>query len=167
MDEQLAIYVENMEWQIGKMVDGIQELRDAQMTWTPPGIHNSISWLIGHFAGVLWECYGFASGARVHANLLQLGIPAGWLRNLAFDENAPLPGVSGSERAAYLQEAWATLKSYLVKCHPDWEGVQVVRPPGEVKSMWWMLHHCLIDGGYHTGQASYLKMLLSAGEGPC
>ena len=163
MDKQLDIYIENMEWQISKMVDGIQELTDEQMTWTPAGINNAISWLIGHFAGVLWECYGLASGAKIDANLLDSGIPEGWLQNLTFDENAPLPGISGSERAAHLQEAWATLKGYLVEHDPAWQSVQVARPPDQLKSMWWMLHHCLIDAGYHTGQASYLKMLLLAG----
>ena len=162
MDKQLDTYIENMEWQIAKMLDGIQDLSDEQMTWTPPGINNSISWLTGHFAGVLWECYGLASGARIGANLLDAGIPEGWLRNLTFDQNAPLPGVSASERAAYLWEAWAPLKAYLVEHDPAWQSVQVVRPPDQIKSMWWMLHHCLIDAGYHTGQASYLKMLLQA-----
>lgn len=162
MDEQLATYIENMEWQMGKLLGGIQELTDEQMTWTPPGINNSLSWLIGHFAGVLWECYGLASGAGIPANLSKAGIPEGWLRNLTYDAGAPLPAVAGSERAAHLQEAWTALKGYLVDHHPAWEVVQVVRPPSELKSMWWMLHHCLIDGGYHTGQASYLKMLLAA-----
>ena len=160
MDEQLVTYIENMEWQIGKMLDGIQELTKEQMTWTPPGINNSISWLTGHFAGVLWECYGIASGHKVDANLSEAGIPDAWLENLTYDENAPLPGKTGDERAAYLEAAWSTLKGYLVEHHPTWEAVQVKRPPDQIKSMWWMLHHCLIDGGYHTGQASYLKMLL-------
>ena len=163
MDKQLEIYIENMEWQISKMVDGIHELSDEQMIWTPAGINNSISWLIGHFAGVLFECYGLASDGKIDANLSDCGIPDGWLKNLTFDENAPLPGVSGSERAAYLKKAWATLQGYLVEHDPDWQSVQVIRPPDQIKSMWWMLHHCLIDAGYHTGQASYLKMLISAG----
>jgi len=165
MDEQLATYIENMEWQIGKMLDGVEVLTDAQMAWTPPGIHNAISWLIGHFAGVLWECYGLASSRKIEANLSEAGIPEGWLKNLTFDADAPLPGASGRERAAYLREAWQVLKGYLVEHHPGWEAVKVLRPPSEVKSMWWMLHHCLIDAGYHTGQASYLKMLLRAKEG--
>jgi hypothetical protein len=40
--------------------------------------------------------------------------------------------------------------------------VQVVRPPDQLKTMWWMLTHIQLDGAYHTGQASYLKMLLAA-----
>lgn len=32
MDEQLEIYVENMDWQLSKMVNGVQELDDEQMT---------------------------------------------------------------------------------------------------------------------------------------
>jgi hypothetical protein len=164
MDEQLATYIENMEWQMTKMLDGIQDLSDEQMTWTPEGINNSISWLIGHFAGVLWECYGLASGSKIEANLSEAGIPEGWLKSLTFDETAPLPGVSASELDAYLKRAWSVLKDYLVEHHPEWEAVQVLRPPDQIKSMWWMLHHCLIDGGYHTGQASYLKMLLAHKE---
>ena len=160
MDKQLGTYIENVEWQIEKLLDGIQTLDEEQMTWTPAGINNSLSWLIGHFAGVLWECYGLASGHMIGANLSEAGIPEGWLKNLTFDESAPLPGVSASERAADLGAAWATLKGYLVEHHPEWEAVEVVRPPDQIKSMWWMLHHCLIDGGYHTGQASTLKTLL-------
>jgi hypothetical protein len=166
MNEQLGIYVGNAEWQIGKMVGIVEGLTSEQMTWIPPGVHNSLSWLAGHFAGVLWECYGLASHGEIPANLSESGIPAGWLRNLTYDERAPLPGTTGNERAAYLREAWAVLKAYLVEYHPAWEAVQVVRPPDEHKSMWWMLHHCLIDGAYHTGQASYLKMLLASREGP-
>ena len=161
MDPQLETYVKNMEWQLDKLLDGIEGLSDEQMTWTPGGINNSLSWLIGHFGGVLWECYGLASGSKIDANLLDSGIPDSWLQNLTFDRDAPLPGASASERAAYLRQAWAALKGYLIGCHPAWEAVQVKRPPDQIKSMWWMLHHCLIDGGYHTGQASYLKMLLS------
>jgi len=87
VDAQLATYIENMEWQIGKMLEGIQHLTEEQMTWTPAGINNSISWLIGHFAGVLWECYGIASGHKVAANLSEAGIPEAWLENLTYDEN--------------------------------------------------------------------------------
>jgi hypothetical protein len=163
MDAQLETYIENMEWQIGKMVEGTEHLTEAQMTWTPAGINNSISWLMGHFAGVLWECYGIASGVKVGANLSEAGIPAAWLENLTYDERAPLPGETSAERTADLEAAWTTLKDYLVEHHPAWEAVHVKRPPDQIKSMWWMLHHCLIDGGYHTGQASYLKMLLRVG----
>ena len=113
----------------------------------------------------MWECCGLASGAEIPANLSESGIPPGWLRNLTHDQNAPLPGTAGSERAAYLREAWVNLKGHLVEHHPTWESVQVVRPPDEIKSMWWMLHHCLIDGAYHTGQASYLKMLSASRDG--
>jgi len=162
VNEQLAVYVENMEWQVGKMLDGIEALSQAEMTWTPEGINNSLSWLIGHFAGVLWECYGIASKVKVPADLSQAGIPEAWLKNLTFDETASLPGDGGPERAAYLRQAWSALKVYLVEHDPTWQEVEVLRPPDEIKSMWWMLHHCLIDGGYHTGQASYLKMLLRA-----
>jgi len=165
MDEGLGIYIENMEWQIDKMLDIIKDLPAEKMAWTPPGVHNSLSWLAGHFGGILWECCGLASGAEIPANLSESGIPPGWLRNLTHDQNAPLPGTAGSERAAYLREAWVNLKGYLVEHHPAWESVQVVRPPGEIKSMWWMLHHCLIDGAYHTGQASYLKMLSASRDG--
>jgi hypothetical protein len=155
-----------MEWQIGKMLAGIRELpaltqlSAEQMAWTPPGISNSLSWLIVHFAGVLWETYGFASGEFVPANLSRAGIPTGWLKNLRYDETAPGPGPSGAEHAAYLESAWAALKAHLVENEPDWESVQVVRPPDQLKSMWWMLTHIQLDGAYHTGQASYLKMLL-------
>jgi hypothetical protein len=161
MDEQLGYYTENMEWQMGKLLSGVQELTAEQMTWTPAGINNPLSWLIRHCADVLWECYGFASGDKVPANLRESGIPEGWLRNLTFDEHAAAPGVTGSERAAYLEEAWSVLKSYLVEHFPDWLSARVVRPPDEIKSMWWMLHHVQLDIGYHTGQASYLKMLLA------
>ncbi len=160
VDLQLGVYIGNAEWQIGKMLDIIQGLSSEEMIWTPPGVRNSLSWLAGHFGGVLWECYGLASGATIPANLSDSGIPPGWLRNLSYDGEAPLPGTTGDERVAYLKEAWASLRGYLVEQHPGWESVQVVRPPDEIKSMWWMLHHCLIDAAYHTGQASYLKMLL-------
>ena len=163
MDEQLGYYVENIEWQMGKLLDGVRELSAEQMTWTPPGINNSLSWLIRHSADVLWECYGIASGEVVPADLRASGIPEGWLKNLQFDENAPAPGESGSEHVAYIEEAWVALKGYLIERYPDWLPVQVVRPPDEIKTMWWMLLHVHLDIAYHTGQASYLKMLLKAG----
>jgi hypothetical protein len=163
MDEHLGYYIEDMEWQMGKLLTGVRELTAEQMTWTPPGINNSLAWLLRHFADVLWECYGMASGETVPADLGASGIPEGWLGNLTYDENAPAPGLTGSERAAYLEEAWSVLKDYLVAHYPDWVSVQVVRPPDEVKSMWWMLLHVQLDGAYHAGQASYLKMLLAEG----
>lgn len=33
MSEQLAIYIENIEWQIGKMLDGIETLSDAELRY--------------------------------------------------------------------------------------------------------------------------------------
>jgi hypothetical protein len=161
MDEQLGYYIENMEWQMGKLLDGVRELDAEQMTWTPPGVNNPLSWLIRHSADVLWECYGIASSVKVPANLRESGIPEGWLKNLTFDENAPAPGVTGRERAAYMEEAWSALKAYLVEHFPDWQSAKVVRPPDQIKTMWWMLLHVQLDISYHTGQASYLKMLLA------
>ena len=162
MDEHLDYFIQNVEWQMGKLLDGVQELSVEQMNWTPKGINNPLIWLIRHSADVLWECYGMASGEVVPADLRASGIPEGWLKNLQFDENAPPPGQSGAELAVYMREAWETLKRYLVERYPDWVQVQIVRPPDQIKSMWWMLLHVHLDIAYHTGQASYLKMLLQA-----
>ena len=162
MDEHLGYFIENIEWQMGKLLDGVRELSAEQMNWTPEGINNPLNWLILHSADVLWECYGIASGVVVPANLRASGIPEGWLKNLKFDENAPAPGETGAERAAYMEEAWAVLKKYLVESYPEWVPVTVVRPPDQIKSMWWTLLHVHLDIAYHTGQASYLKMLLKA-----
>lgn len=162
MDEQLTYYLENMDWQLGKLLAGLQDLTAEQMLWTPSGINNSLSWLVRHCADILWECYGIASGVQVPANLRASGIPEGWLRNLTFDEHAPAPGLTGVERAAYMGQAWAVLKDYLIEQFPSWLSAQVIRPPAERKSMWWMLHHVQLDLSYHNGQASYLKMMLAA-----
>jgi hypothetical protein len=160
MDEHLGYFIDNVEWQMGKLLDGVRGLSAEEMNWTPAGINNSLNWLIRHSADVLWECHGIASGVLVPADLRASGIPEGWLENLQYDENAPGPGESGAERAAYMEEAWAQLKKYLVDRYPEWVSVRVVRPPDEIKSMWWMLLHVHLDVAYHTGQASYLKMLL-------
>jgi hypothetical protein len=165
MDEHLGYFIEDVEWQMGKLLDGVRELSPEQMNWTPEGINNPLSWLIRHSADVLWECYGMASGEVVPADLRASGIPEGWLKNLWYDENAPAPGPSGSELAAYMEQAWAVLQEYLVERYPEWMSVTVVRPPDQIKSMWWMLLHVHLDIAYHTGQASYLKMLLKA-SGP-
>ena len=162
MDEHLGYFIEDVEWQMGKLLDGVRELSAEQMNWTPEGINNPLNWLILHSADVLWECYGMASGVVVPANLRASGIPDGWLENLQFDENAPAPGETGAERAAYMEGAWAVLKKYLVENYPEWTSVQIVRPPDQIKSMWWTLLHVHLDIAYHTGQASYLKMLLKA-----
>jgi hypothetical protein len=162
MDEHLGYFIEDVEWQMGKLLDGVRELSAEEMNWTPEGINNPLNWLILHSADVLWECYGMASGVVVPHNLRASGIPEGWLKNLQFDENAPAPGETGAERAAYMEEAWAVLKDYLVEHYPDWTAVQIVRPPDQIKSMWWTLLHVHLDIAYHTGQASYLKMLLKA-----
>ena len=120
MDEHLGYFIEDVEWQMGKLLDGVRELSAKEMNWTPEGINNPLSWLILHSADVLWECYGMASGAVVPADLRASGIPEGWLKNLRFDENAPAPGESGAERAAYMEKAWAVLKGYLVEHSIEW-----------------------------------------------
>ena len=61
-----------------------------------------------------------------------------------------------------MEQAWSVLKAYLVEAYPGWQATTIVRPPDEIKSMWWMLLHVQLDISYHTGQASYLKMLLKA-----
>jgi hypothetical protein len=168
VSKRLDLYIENMEWQMGKLLGELRDLPPVvqlsaeQMAWTPPEISNPLSWLIRHFADVMWETYGFASGEFVPANLSQSGIPEGWLKNLSYDKSAPGPGPTGADHAAYLERAWNALRTYLVENEPDWESVQVVRPPDQLKTMWWMLTHIQLDGAYHTGQASYLKMLLAA-----
>ena len=168
MTERLDLYIENVEWQIDKLLGELKalppiaQLDAGQMAWTPPQISNPLSWLIRHVADVMWETYGFASGSFVPANLGQSGIPEAWLVNLSYDVDAPGPGPTGADQAAYLQRAWTALKTYLLEHEPAWEAVQVVRPPDQLKTMWWMLTHIQLDAAYHTGQASYLKMLLAA-----
>ena len=162
MDEHLGYFIEDVEWQMGKLLDGVRELSVEQMGWTPEGINNPLSWLVRHSADALWECYGIVSGEVAPADLRASGIPEGWLKNLRYDETAPAPGTSGSELAAYMGQAWTTLKNYGVERYPDWLSVQIVRPPDQIKSMWWTLLHVHLDIAYHTGQASYLKMLLRA-----
>ena len=168
MRERLELYIENMEWQMDKLLGELKglppiaQLDAEQMAWTPPGISNPLSWLIRHVSDVMWETYGFASGNFVPANLGQSGIPEAWLKNLSYDKSAPGPGPTGADHAAYLQRAWTALKIDLLEHEPHWESVQVVRPPDQLKTMWWMLTHIQLDVAYHTGQASYLKMLLAA-----
>ena len=77
MNEHLGYLIENIEWQMGKLLDGVRGLSAEEMNWRPEGIHNPLNWLIRHSADVLWECYGMASGAVVPADLRTLGHPEG------------------------------------------------------------------------------------------
>ena len=89
------------------------------------------------------------------------GIPFSW-RGYRAQSWSPIQTVCVACVHHYLQRAWTALKTYLLENEPDWESVQVVRPPDQLKTMWWMLTHIQLDGAYHTGQASYLKMLLAS-----
>ena len=157
---QLAVFIETAEFYIAKLRRYTTGVDMTEMQWTPPGIANSLAWIVRHCAGLLWLSYGRLAGQRIPVNLGASGIAWSSVKGAMFDEAAQEPGPDAQERMAYLERAWQTLKAYL-QSHPDWEEVELVVDRRR-RSAWSYLQHNLGDLCYHTGQASYLRKLLTA-----
>ncbi len=159
MDERLNLYIWNVEHQMDRLVDGIENLTEEQMMWIPLGVKNPISWILGHWADIFWLAFGMLSGKTLPIRPDRPGVPEGWLKCVSFDENAPEPGSSGQERLDYLEKAWSNLKGYLLENYPDCVNATVLTPHGE-QSAWWLLELFFADMSYHGGQADLLKRLV-------
>ena len=176
MDERVAQYVRETESFKKRLAGFAADLDAAQLQWTPPGIRNGIGWLVRHCADEHWFCYGQLSGARVPANLNQSGfpVPAAGFRpatgrpyrwgflSFDFDRDAPGPGLTGAEHVAYLDQAWDTLRRFVVDRYAEWADQRYVNWADRDCSGWWFLDHFLLDTAWHTGQAGYLRKLLDA-----
>ena len=161
MDERLKLYIDNTEGQMRRLIEGIEDLGVEQMTWTPPGVKNSLSWLLRHWADLIWFNFGVLSDTTLPIRPDVQGIPEAFLlKNITFDDKALEPGLSGRERIDYLEKAWANLKGYLLENYPDCMTATVSTSKGDRLSAWWLLEHMLVDMSYHGGQANYLKRLL-------
>lgn len=160
-DTQLTVFVENVEFFIGKLRRYCEGASEDEMEWTPAGIRNSLAWIVHHCAGLLWLGYGRISGDRIPANLQGAGIAWGSAKGSTYDETKEEPGVGADECMGYLEDAWRTLKTYLVQHDPSWEAKVLVVDRRE-RNAWMFLSHNLGDFCYHTGQASYLRKLLAA-----
>ena len=162
-DSQLAGLIDAAEAYIAKLRRFTTDVDVEEMGWTPPGINNSLAWLVRHCAGLLWLSYGRLSGKRLPVNLASSGIAWSAVQGAAFDEAAGEPGPSAEEHMAYLDRAWHTLKAYLQDGRA-WEEVELA-VGRERQGAWTFLQHCVCDLCYHTGQASSLRKLLAAERG--
>ncbi|MCK4570533.1 DUF664 domain-containing protein [Candidatus Bipolaricaulota bacterium] len=160
-DTQLTVFIENIEFSVGKLRRYCEGVSEDEMEWTPTGIRNSLAWIVRHCAGLLWLGYGRISGNRIPANLRGSGIAWGSAKGSTYDETKEEPGVEADECVEYLESAWQTLKGYLVQHDPSWEAKMLVLDRRE-RNAWTFLWHNLGDFCYHTGQASYLRKLLAA-----
>jgi hypothetical protein len=159
-DAQLATLLDATESYIAKLRRFAAGVDADEMRRTPPGINNSLAWIVRHCADLLWLSYGRLSGERVQVNLGTSGIAWSAVEGAAFDEAAQEPGPSAEERIAHLERAWETLKAYLRESS-DWEEVELAVGRGR-QDAWTYLQHSVCDLCYHTGQASYLRKLLAA-----
>ena len=176
MDERIAQYVREAESFKRRLSRQAADLDAARLQWTPPGIVNSIGWLVRHCADEYWFCFGQLSGARVPVNLNGSGFPVpaegfqpatgrpyrwGFL-TFDFDRSAPGPGPTGPDHVAYLDRAWHALRGFVVDHHNQWAGKRFYNWNDRECAGWWFLDHFLLDTASHTGQATYLRKLLDA-----
>ena len=174
MDERIAQYVREAESFKRRLSRQAADLDAARLQWTPPGIVNSIGWLVRHCADEFWFCFGQLSGARVPVNLNASGFPVpaegfqpatgrpyrwGFL-TFDFDRSAPGPGPTGPDHVAYLDRAWHALRGFVVDHHNQWAGKRFYNWNDRECAGWWFLDHFLLDTASHTGQATYLRKLL-------
>ncbi len=153
-------FVETAEFFIAKLRRFTTGVNPEEMQWTPPGIANSLAWIVRHCGDLLWLNYGRLAGERVPANLGASGIAWSSVKDALFDEAAHGPGPEAQECMVYLERACQTLKGYLQN-HLDWEEVELVVERRRQTARTILLHD-LGDLCYHTGQASYLRKLLAA-----
>lgn len=159
-DAQLAALIEAAGSYIAKLRRFTAGVDVEEMQWTPPGIANSLGWIVRHCADLLWLSYSRLSGERIPVNLAESGIAWSAVQGAAFDEAAQEPSPGAEERVAYLERAWETLKAYL-QANADWDEVELA-VGRQRQGAWTFLQHSMCDLCYHTGQASYLRKLLAA-----
>ena len=157
---KVRVLIETTESFIAKLKRYTAGVSVEEMHWTPPGINNSLAWILRHCADLMWLCYGRLADEQIPVNLGDSGIAWSSVKGTAFDEAAEPPGPSAEEQMAYLMRAWGTLKTYL-KGGSVWQAIELVVERRR-RSAWDLLQHSLGDLCYHTGQASYLRKLLAA-----
>lgn len=129
------------------------------MQWTPAGISNSLSWILQHCADQLWLTYARLSGERIPVNLGRSGIAWSAVKGTSFDQEAQGPGASAEQLSDYVTQAWQALGTYL-QSNTEWQDLDLA-VGRQRQSSWTFLQHSIGDLCYHTGQASYLRKLLT------
>jgi uncharacterized damage-inducible protein DinB len=159
-DAQLGALVETTAYHISKLQRYVVGVNSEEMQWTPAGISNSLSWILRHCADQLWLTYARLSGECIPVNLGASGIAWSAVKGASFDQEAQGPGASAEQLSGYMAQAWQTLRAYL-QSSTEWQDLDLV-VGRQRQSAWTFLQHSIGDLCYHTGQASYLRKLLTA-----
>jgi len=135
-------------------------LSQEELEWTPPGINNSMSWILVHLATTLWVCHALATGTRTKFNPMAAGLAMAAVRGIDCGTDDHLPAPSTDDPTRYLDEAFKALRTALEQDELDLD-TRRVYADRKWRTAWWFLTHELGDLAYHTGQASYLRKLIA------
>ena len=161
LDSQSAILVENLQSAVSKLQRYARGVSDAEMEWSPPGLKNSLQWILRHCTGLLWASVAFVSGEPIPCYVRDAGIAPSALKSVAFfDTVTHRSEQTSSWLVSELEAAWRSLKELLDDSEHDWEMRRAIFERRE-RNIWAPLWHFMADIAYHTGQASSLRKLLS------
>jgi hypothetical protein len=142
---------------IERFTKGISQ---EELQWTPPGVNNSLSWLLRHLAATLWICHSLAAGSRMNWDPCEAGIQLSSVRGIDHG-SAKLPTPTAREPMKYIKEAYQRLATVFKNDNKVLED-HLVYADRKWRKAWWFVAHELGDFAYHTGQASYLRKVIAA-----
>jgi hypothetical protein len=154
-------FCDDIDLCISKLTRFSKNLTTDELKWKPPGIKNSLSWIIMHLTTQILVCYALVTEKQMEFDPLAAGVALKAVRGIEFGREGQLPFPPEDEPMKLLKASWKKLRAVLEDPDQPYEHHQVYADR-KMRSAWWFLIHSLSDFAYHTGQASSLRKLIIA-----
>ena len=136
----------------------IGEASHGELHDVPPGVNNSLAWLVRHAGEICWLSAGIFGGRTIPWRPADPGIPIDWRALAAWEAGArePTGDVDGLQQ--FIGESHTALADAL--CAPTATLEDQLDTPSGRHSGWWTLDLMVTDVSYHFGQANYLLRMM-------
>ncbi len=145
----------------GKTLKILNDAKDHELRWAPPGLSNHVLWYAGH-------CLWVNDILGIEAILGKSELPAGWAETFGKTGRSPRDTQEWPSRervAELLEQQLPRLQALVSSLNPG----SLLEPPcgtklGTDRPLWWWVVHAIQDEAGHQGEMYLLLKLQRKGK---